>query len=72
MVVIISFSKLFILDVEDPTKRMPLENLDDGYAHIHGLLKLEISGNVLPRMGFSGLMTSVSILGQKNCPASRR
>ena len=54
MSVKISFSKLFIHDVEDPTKRMLLENIDDGYAHIHGRLKLEISGNVLPSMGFFG------------------
>jgi len=54
MSAIISFSELFTYAVDDSSIRLPLNALAASAGHIHGFLKLEISGRVLPHMGFFG------------------
>jgi hypothetical protein len=50
----LSFANLFTYGIEDPSQRLPLSRLSDGDGHIHGLLRLALSGNVMPHMGFFG------------------
>jgi hypothetical protein len=50
----ISYSNLFTYSAEDPSERVPVENLMDGDNHVHGLLQIEINGRALPHMGFFG------------------
>ena len=50
----ISFSQLFTYAVDDTSVRLPLDALARSAGHIHGLLKVEVSGRVLPHMGFFG------------------
>ena len=50
----ITFSQLFTYAVDETSVRLPLGDLTCSAGHIHGLLKLEISGRVLPHMGFFG------------------
>lgn len=48
----ITFSELFTYAVDDPSIRLPLDALAHSAGHIHGLLMFEVSGRVLPHMGF--------------------
>lgn len=50
----LTFSGLFSYDCEDSFKRLPIHLLGDGWSHVHGLLRIEVSGQVLPHMGFFG------------------
>jgi len=54
MSVSISFSQLFTYTIDDTSVRLPLDALAQSAGHIHGLLKLEVSGCMLPYMGFFG------------------
>jgi hypothetical protein len=54
MSAIISFSELFTYHVNDSSVRLPVDALADSAGHIHGLLKIDISGHILPHMGFFG------------------
>lgn len=54
MTACITFSELFTYAANDTSVRLPLDALAHGAGHIHGLLKLEVSGRVLPHMGFFG------------------
>ncbi len=50
----IVFSQLFTYAVDDTSVRLPLDALARSSGHIHGVLKLEVAGRVLPHMGFFG------------------
>jgi len=50
----LSFSELFTYAVGDASVRLPLNALSHSAGHIHGLLELEVSGHVMPHMGFFG------------------
>lgn len=50
----LSFSSLFTYEGGDSSKRLPLRSLGGRCTHVHGLLELEVSGKVLPHMGFFG------------------
>ena len=54
MTIGISFSKLFTFSSHDTSVRLPLDMLMQGAGHVHGFLKIEISGRNLPYLGYFG------------------